>query len=370
LENTEKDTRSFLEKEEVVKMMKRSVVIIALLLSVALVLGSENQSSADSQQTKQNTKVITLRLSHTSPKDHKNYYSRYSDKFAELAAKYTGGRLQVKTFGEGELYGSYIEMAKAVMEGALNMGFIIPSTAYPQAGIPEAAAPMIPRLLKTEEAYYEFLSRPDGYGVIDQLAADKGVKRLDSVIFGKYYLYTPKEINEPADFQGLIMRYGGGAIDIAGKALGTTPSPLTISEVYSGLQQGVIDGAATGLDGFSRRKWYEVAPYVVAKNWMFTWYNVDLIINQNTWAKLPQDLQEIVEEKVIPELHEWAVAEAHAEWEKAEKDVEAVGGKWVIFTPEVVTQLDKMISTKGYPEIKAISPTMKKLIEVAESLEK
>jgi len=354
--------------------VKRNIMVTSLITGILFLLsvmtgcsGSEKQQAA---QSGGDQKVVKLRLSHTSQKDKTNFYSRYAEKFAELTDKYTNGGLQVQTYGEGELYGNYIEMTKAVMDGSLDMGYIIPSTAYPSTGIPEAAAPMIPRLLKTEEAFYKFIERKDGYGVIDDLVAKRNIKRLDSVIFGKFYIYTPKPISKPEDFKGLIMRLGGGPIDVTGKALGMTPSPLSIAEVYSGLQQKVVDGAATGLDGFVRRKWFEVAPYIVAKNWMFTWYNIDLIINNNAWGRIPEEQKKIITDKVVPELHAWAVEEAHKEWAKAESEVEKVGGKWVALPDETIKELDGILADKAYPEVRKISPVMSKLIDVALDCEK
>lgn len=348
------------------KIKRNHILLIVLMVLLQTILVACSGESSNPGNSKKD--VVELRLSHTSPKDNKNFYSRYSNKFAELVEENTDGQVKVQTYGEGELYGNYIEMTKAVMEGALDIGFIIPATAYPDAGIPEAASVMLPRLLRSEEQFYEFLEREDAYGLIDKKLEERGARRLDSILFGEYYIYTKKDIQSVEDLKGLIIRYGGGPLDIAGKSLGTVPSPLAISEAYSGLQQGVIDGASTGLDGFIRRKWHEVNSYILAENWAFTKYNIDLIISDTAWSKIPTDMQKIIKESVIPELHEWGIEEAHKEWDISREEIDKVGAKWITLPDDVVEEFDEILVNEAYPEFKKISPDMKKLIEIAEEI--
>ena len=77
-------------------------------------------------------------------------------------------------------------------------------------------------------------------------------------------------------------------------SLGATATPLDFSELYIGLQQGLVDAQENPLDIFLSSKFYEQQDYVI--NTKHNVFVATLLMNQDTWDSLPSDLQEILNE--------------------------------------------------------------------------
>ena len=85
------------------------------------------------------------------------------------------------------------------------------------------------------------------------------------------------------------------------------PQFMAFTEVYTALERGVIDAAMTGADAAFGQRWYEVAEYMNGP--VINWDNSAVVMNNEQWAKLPEDLQKILlEEAAINELEELRTA--------------------------------------------------------------
>jgi TRAP-type C4-dicarboxylate transport system substrate-binding protein len=78
------------------------------------------------------------------------------------------------------------------------------------------------------------------------------------------------------------------------KALGVNPIPIPWPEVFSSLQQGVIDGLDLPYLGIWMSKTYEALKYVTLSGWAYS--GIFIIINKKTYDSLPPDLREIVKD--------------------------------------------------------------------------
>ncbi len=82
---------------------------------------------------------------------------------------------------------------------------------------------------------------------------------------------------------------------------------MAFTEVYTALERGILDAAMTGGDAGFGQRWYEVADYINGP--VISWDNSAIVMNKDEWAKLPEDLQNIVlEEAAINELEELRTA--------------------------------------------------------------
>ncbi len=80
---------------------------------------------------------------------------------------------------------------------------------------------------------------------------------------GSRHLLTNKAIDQPEDLAGVRMRTVGAPIWIESiKAMGATPTPLSFTEVYSGLQQKVLDAAEAQYDAIYGARLYEVTSHI------------------------------------------------------------------------------------------------------------
>ena len=82
---------------------------------------------------------------------------------------------------------------------------------------------------------------------------------------------------------------------------------MAFTEVYTALERGILDAAMTGGDAGFGQRWYEVADYINGP--VISWDNSATVMNKDEWAKLPEDLQNIIlEEAAINELEELRTA--------------------------------------------------------------
>ena len=105
---------------------------------------------------------------------------------------------------------------------------------------------------------------------------------------------TLRPTRVPEDLQGFRIRVPQTKIQVdLFKELGASPSPISLVEVYAGLQTKLIDGEAAPLVVIETTHWYEVEKYLSLTN--HVWTGEWLIANGDLWKSLPSDLQAIVE---------------------------------------------------------------------------
>ena len=115
---------------------------------------------------------------------------------------------------------------------------------------------------------------------------------------GERHLLTNKEINAPADLNGVRMRTPGAPVWMETiSAMGATPTPMPWGEVYSAIQQNVIDGAEAQLPAIVGANLDEVVTHITKTG------HINLITGLVTSAawfdSLPEDLQQIVREEAL-----------------------------------------------------------------------
>ena len=115
---------------------------------------------------------------------------------------------------------------------------------------------------------------------------------------GERHLLTNKEINGPADLNGVRMRTPGAPVWMETiSAMGATPTPMPWGEVYSAIQQNVIDGAEAQLPAIVGANLDEVVTHITKTG------HINLITGLVTSAawfdSLPDDLQQIVREEAL-----------------------------------------------------------------------
>lgn len=105
-----------------------------------------------------------------------------------------------------------------------------------------------------------------------------------------------REIKEPEDFKGIKMRTGAQPFLGAGyEAMGGTGVEMSLSEVYTALQQGVVDGQCNGISGaITANKLYEVQKYLTMCQ--VEWSPFVCLMNLDLWNKMPAGDQALWDE--------------------------------------------------------------------------
>ena len=106
----------------------------------------------------------------------------------------------------------------------------------------------------------------------------------------KHFSSSKKPVINPKDAAGLKFRIQSSKVlEAQFKAVGGNPQVLPFSEVYSALQQGVVDGTENPLSNFYTKKFYEVQSSLTLSSHGYLGYLV--VMNEQFWNKLPKDLQ-------------------------------------------------------------------------------
>ena len=199
----------------------------------------------------------TLMAAHSHVEDQATdlSFKEFGKKLSELS----NGELSVSVFANGQLGGER-EVAEQVLNGAVDIsmvgGQLIENFYAPYA------TTNIPYLFRDYEHVKKFIKSDVAHKYLLDATLDKGFLGLWFETCGPRSFYAKKAINSPADLDGLKMRVPESPMSInTVKLLGGQPTPMSSSEVYSALQQGVIDGAENNFEYYVQSRHFEVAPY-------------------------------------------------------------------------------------------------------------
>jgi TRAP-type C4-dicarboxylate transport system substrate-binding protein len=170
---------------------------------------------------------------------------------------------------------------------------------------------------------------------------------------------SKKPVRKLEDIKGLTIR-APGRVGNTIKALGGTPAPTPIMEVYDGLAKGVLDGVNTPYETLRTFRFAEVAKYVTTSWQVGNLYTFYVAMNKNSYNKLPPDLKEIIDE-LSGEFKErmalmWNSIDFAGKNFALQKGVEfidlsaAEAEKWKKATAPVIEDYVKKMVSSGYSE--------------------
>ncbi|MDO6737990.1 TRAP transporter substrate-binding protein [Wenyingzhuangia sp. 2_MG-2023] len=228
------------------------------------------------------TGTKTLTLAHTLPISHPVHKGIVV--FQKELAKISEGNLNVKIFPDGQLGGER-ETLELLQIGSISMTKV--SAATMANFVPEYGAVSIPYVFKDLEHCHRVLE-----GAVGEILLEKGTERwLRGLCFydaGSRSFYTAKKpIKTAEDVKGLKIRVMNDptAIKMV-SALGGSATPMAYGELYTALQQGVVDGAENNIPSFVTSRHFEVCKYYSLDQ--HTYIPDVLIIGTKTLSRLSE----------------------------------------------------------------------------------
>jgi len=224
----------------------------------------------------------------------------------------SGGRLALEIYPNQQL-GSERESLELLQIGSLDMTKV-------SSGTMENFAPRmkvfgLPFLFRDRAHAFAVQDGPIGQGLLEG-AARYWIKGLCYYDAGSRSFYTTDHaIDSPADLKGLKVRVmeSATAMEMV-RALGGSPTPISWGELYTSLQQGVVDGAENNPPSFHLSRHYEISRF----------YSLDehtmlpdiLLVSTHLWERLSGEeqgwLQQAADRSVPYQRALWAQAEAMA----------------------------------------------------------
>jgi len=197
-------------------------------------------------------------------------------------------------YQNGGALGSYVEMIESMALGGLDMGILDPTLMTEYA--PEYQMLIQPFTIKDFAHFGKALDLPEVKGAEEALAANN-ITVLDYYYCGfRAMCFTKKEVKTLADCKGIIIRSPEADIYMNTLTrLGMKPTPMAMGDMYTAMKQGVIEGAEPAAVGMDIYSLYEVCPYMLRSNHMFSFNSI--VLGTKFWNSLPEVYRTIISEE-------------------------------------------------------------------------
>lgn len=281
----------------------------AVLVLVLLALGAcSNESSK-----------VVLKMAHGLDATHPVHQAM--EFMAERLSDYSGESMLIDIYPNAQLGGER-ELMELLQIGSIAMTKV--SASPMESFVPEFKVFSIPYAFRDSEHYWNVLDGELGKQLL-HAGADVRLRGLAYYDAGSRSFYTSKQpINSPADLVGRKIRVQNSITSVEMvRALGGAATPIPWSELYTALQQGVVDGAENNPPSYYLSRQYEVAKY----------YSLDehtavpdiLLVSLPVWQSLnPQQqqwLQQAAEDSSQKQRELWKIATEDAMASLREKGV-------------------------------------------------
>ncbi len=198
-----------------------------------------------------------IRLSHSQIETHPDHIGALA--FKQVVESKLGDKFEVQIFPNATL-GSNEKVVELIKQGSVQ--YLVVSTANLESFDKLYSLFSIPYLFTSEAAFNKFISDPK---VLEQLGANSqtdGFTPVTAFTAGTRNFYSKTPIRTVADIQGKKFRVQAGPVNVAMmQAFGGAATPMSFGEVYSALQQSVIDGAENNELALTDQKHGEICKY-------------------------------------------------------------------------------------------------------------
>jgi tripartite ATP-independent transporter DctP family solute receptor len=224
--------------------------------------------------------------------------------------KRTNGRFDITVFPASQL-GNENQLNEALGFGAIDIiyvGINFVAATYPPLGI--SGAPFMLRDLDHWKAYRDsklFSELVQGYD-------EKTRHKITALTYyGQRHVTANRRISKPEDMQGMKLRVPPAPLFLMfTKSVGADATPIAFSDVYTALQQGLVDGQENPLPTIMAKKFYEVQSHIVLTGHITE--SMVTVIGSHVWSKLTPD-----DQKVFAETLKEAAAKATESIEASER---------------------------------------------------
>lgn len=268
--------------------MKKFLSLI-LIGCLVLVVGCSSQKPAE--EKKAENKV--MKIGSVNAKDRS--LTKGMVKFGEIVEKETNGAIKVQVYSDGVLGGD-----RQTLEG-LQMGTIhgtTVSTGPIAAFAPRFDAFDLPFLFKDKATAFKVVDGPIGQEVLKDLEKvgmigfcywENGFRNLTN---------NKRDVKTIDDIKGLKIRTLESKVHVeTWKTLGANPTPMAFNQLYSALEQGVVDGQENPYGNITANKFYEVQKYLTNTRHV---YNASpFIVSKKFWDTLSDKEKEIVKKAAL-----------------------------------------------------------------------
>jgi len=290
--------------------------------------------------------TFTLKAVTAWPKTASEYkaFATFTDLVEQMVAKKYPGELKIQYIGGPEAVKT-MDQVQAAQRGMVDMVFT--TSAYYVSVLPEVDAIKLSDFTPSGE-------RTEGaWAYLNELHKKLGLYYLARLGLGtKFHLYLTKKPINAADLKGLNIRVSPMYLQ-AIKGLGGNPVVIPPTEVYAALERNVVDGYCWPSVGIGDWGWQKQTKYVVDPGF----YQVPnpLVVNLQTWNKLPKKLHDLLTEAAI-EAEKKVVADFDDLAKKERPNLLKEGIQVIDLPPAEKEKFLKVAYDEGWKDILGKSP--------------
>lgn len=312
---------------------------------------SDNANTSESEGAAESEKVESqvIKVAHQQPDSHPVHIS-FTEKLKPMIEENSNGQLKVEIYGGAQLGGER-DVMEQTQAGQIHITHLSPvlGTIYEPINVTD-----LPYLFRDFDHVDSVLKGEIGKKILEGMAESTHLIGLAFIDNGfRQITNSKKEINSLEDLKGLSIRVPEAPISIANlEALGANVTTIAYNELYSALQQRVVDGQENSFTTIAAGKFYEVQDYVAHTNHM---YGQNVILANYKWfSELSPELQEVVREAV----EETARYHDQLHRENEEKNKQILIDNGMVYTTPDLTEFKEASEVvyenfyKEYPELK------------------
>ncbi len=242
--------------------------------------------------------AVTIKFGHSGTKVHQ--YHIGATKLAEALEKNSGGKMKVEVFPDAQLGGER-DLAEGTRLGTVDMAVSAAGSILP-LWVPEFQIVEMPFLFRDRGHAYKTLDGPVG-SELKGMADKKGIKVLGFWEVGFRNITNNKRpIQSPKDMEGLKIRVQQSKVYIEMmKSLGAIGTPIAFTELYSALQQGVVDGQENPIATIRSMNYFEVQKHLSLT--FHTYTPGAVMISPKLWNSLTEEQRTALQKSVDESAH-------------------------------------------------------------------
>ncbi len=229
---------------------------------------------------------VTLKVAHYFNEQHPQHIAL--KQFEKEVEAQTDGKVDIKIFPNAQL-GSEEQMINGMRNGTIEIALFgsLMQSLDPKLGFTE-----MPFLIRDYPHARKVLDSEVGDEIAD-VFSHYGVEHLAYTASGFRVISSNKKIEKPEDYRGVRMRVPNLAIFVEmGKLLGVNAQTMAFTEVFTGLEQGVVDAQENPMSLIKAQGFYEVQKYIIETNHMFTALNLGM--NKKAFDELDDDQKAVI----------------------------------------------------------------------------
>lgn len=292
--------------------MKTWKRVLSLTLAAVMILGCMVLMGGCGMKSEKRI----IRIAHSQSETHPEHLGLL--KFKEYVEEKLGDKYEVQIY-PNELLGGQTKVIELAQTGAIDFVLVGTPNLENFADVYEVFS--MPYLFTSEEAYHAVMNDIDYMQQVYRSTDEAGFQVLTWYNAGTRSFYSKTPVHTPDDLKGLKMRVQQSPASVnMCNAFGAAASPMSFGEVYTAIQQGVIDGAENNELALTNNKHGEVAKYYAYNKHQMV---PDVLVgNLKFLGSLSDEEFEVFQEAALISTEEELI-----EWEKQIAEAKEIASK-------------------------------------------